>query len=107
MDLNVDPVRVDSLSQQEVTMPAHPAVAGLVAAVREAGEPLPYDRLVAMAAGGDPAPERLARAQAFVDKLITLHLLVPSDDVPEQTGDILGRARPCPDPAGIGAGSNT
>ena len=93
VDLNVDPVRVDSLSQQEVTMPAHPAVAGLVAAVREAGEPLPYDRLVAMAAGGDPAPERLARAQAFVDKLITLHLLVPSDDVPEQTGDILGRAR--------------
>ena len=41
----------------------------------------------------DPAPERLARAQAFVDKLITLHLLVPSDDVPKQTGDILGRAR--------------
>lgn len=93
VELGTDPVRVDSLSQQEITMPAHPAVVRLVAAVREAAEPLPYDRLVALAAGGDDSPERLAQARSFIDKLITLRLLVPADAVPEQTGDIIGRAR--------------
>lgn len=93
VDLGSDPVRVDSLSQQEITMPAHPAVVRLVAAMREAAGPQPHDRLVALAAGGDGNPERLARARSFIDKLITLRLLVPADAVPEQTGDIIGRAR--------------
>jgi hypothetical protein len=46
-----------------------------------------------MAAGGDSSHERAAQAKAFIDRLITLRLLVPGDEVPEQTGDIIGRAR--------------
>jgi hypothetical protein len=93
VDTSTDAVRVESLSQQEVTMPAHPAVVRLVAAVREAGQPLPYDHLVLMAAGGDGSQERRAQAKSFINKLIALRLLVPGDEVPEQTGDIIGRAR--------------
>ncbi|HET7016102.1 MAG TPA: lantibiotic dehydratase [Streptosporangiaceae bacterium] len=93
VDTSTDAVRVESLSQQEVTMPAHPAVVRLVAAVREAGQPLPYDHLVSMAGGGDNSQERTAQAKAFINKLITLRLLVPGDEVPEQTGDIIGQAR--------------
>jgi hypothetical protein len=93
VDTSTEAVRVESLSQHEVTMPAHPAVVRLVAALREAGRPLPYGHLVLMAAGGDSSKERAAQARAFIDKLITLRLLMPGDEVPEQTGDIIGRAR--------------